>query len=335
MNIGEIESGNVVIRVLTTNLTSMTILTEEKFKGKVIQPGPKANKVVGEHGLSMAIEVIENDTPYLYLMDAGGLTQAIFENSKQLGVDLSEAKKVVLTHGHFDHFGSLLELIPLLQEGSEFIVNPNCFRQNVAIISKPGVNLPPANELGENLRQLEKDGKILVNKKMPLLNKNLVLTKLEENKIKITETNKPIELHNGIITSGEIELFDENEVTKNLYIQKGRKKYERNIFRDETAIYINIKDKGLVVITGCGHCGIKNIIKHGQKLTGIDKIYAVIGGFHEEWNPIEIVQEKFDYLESLNPEIVCGMHCTGFKFNKLMSDHSAHTLGIVGTEFHL
>ena len=60
-------------------------------------------------------------------------------------------------------------------------------------------------------------------------------------------------------------------------------------------------------------------IKHGQKLTGVDKIYAVIGGFHEEWNPIEKIEEKVKYLEALNPEITCGMHCTGFKFNKLMS----------------
>jgi len=86
---------------------------------------------------------------------------------------------------------------------------------------------------------------------------------------------------------------------------------------------------------GVTNKSIKNIIKHGQKIIDEDKIYAVIGGFHEEWNPFEVVKEKVKFFESLKPEIICGMHCTGFTFNKLMSDHPAHTLGIVGTEFHL
>jgi 7,8-dihydropterin-6-yl-methyl-4-(beta-D-ribofuranosyl)aminobenzene 5'-phosphate synthase len=334
MNIGEIESGNIKIKVLTTNSTSITLLTDEKFKGKVIQPGTNANKVVGEHGLSMSIEVMEDGKSYLYLLDAGGLTQAIFENSKQLGVDLSQTQKLILTHGHFDHFGSLMGLIPLLKEGTEFILNPNCFEQNVVIAGKPGIKLPPAEELGEKLRELNKEGKLSLNKKLPLFNKNAVLAKLEEHNIKINQTNNSVELHHGIITSGEIELFNEKDVTKNLYIQKGRKEFEKHSFRDETAIYINIKDKGLVVLTGCGHCGIRNIIKHGQRLIGVEKIYAVIGGFHEEWNSKEEIQEKVDYFRDLNPEVICGMHCTGFMFNKLMSDHPSHTLGVVGTEFH-
>ena len=48
---------------------------------------------------------------------------------------------------------------------------------------------------------------------------------------------------------------------------------------------------------------------------------------------IETIQKKVDFIKDLNPEIVCGMHCTGFMFNKLMADHPAHTLGVSGTEF--
>lgn len=116
---------------------------------------------------------------------------------------------------------------------------------------------------------------------------------------------------------------------------KSRKEFEKHYFRDETSIYFNIKDRGLVVLTGCGHNGIINTIKHGQKLTGVEKIYAVIGGFHEEWNPIPLIKEKVKYFEKLDPEIICGMHCTGFNFNNLISAHPSHTLGMVGTEFHL
>ena len=153
--------------------------------------------------------------------------------------------------------------------------------------------------------------------------------------IKIIETRAPEKLYEGVITSGEIEIFDEIELPKGLYLGNSKTEYDKHTYREEIALYINIKEKGLVIITGCSHTGIINIIKHGQKLTGIDKVYAVIGGFHEEWNPIEVIQEKVDYLGELKPEITCGMHCTGFNFNKFMSDHPSHTLGVVGTEFHL
>ena len=140
-----------------------------------------------------------------------------------------------------------------------------------------------------------------------------------ENGIKIIETNKSVKLYNGIITSGEIELTDKSETTPGVYIMKSRKEFLEHTFRDETSIYINIKDKGLVIITGCGHCGVINTIKHAQKITGVNEIYAVIGGFHEEWNL----------------KIVCGMHCTGFNFNKIMARHPSHMIGVTGTEFHL
>jgi len=329
-----IESGNLTIKVLTTNTASMTLLTEEKFGGKVIQPEATANRVVGEHGLSMTIEIQDGDESLLFLMDAGGLAQAIIPNSKQLGVDLNEVKKLILTHGHLDHWGGLSAVMPLLKEESELILNPLAFEQNYIAMPKMGGEIP-AEELGLNLKKLAKEEKFKINKKLPQLNKGMISKLAEEHKIKITQTKEPIELYPGIITSGEIELFDKDEVTKSFYIQRGRKEFQKHDFRDETAIYINVKDKGLVVLTGCGYCGIVNIIDHGKKLTGIHEIYAVIGGFHEEWNPIEKVKKKVEYFKECDPEVICGMHCTGFMFNKLMSDHPAHTLGVTGTEFHL
>ncbi|TFG01474.1 MAG: MBL fold metallo-hydrolase [Promethearchaeota archaeon] len=329
-----IESGKVVLKVLTTNTTSVTLLTDDKFKGKVIQPGPTANRAVGEHGFSMSMEIKDGDLTRLFLLDTGSITQMIIENANQFGIDLSTVEKLILSHGHFDHWGGLTKVMPLLKEGTEIILNPRVFDQNYAAVSTTGEEIP-AEELGPNLKTLEREGKLKISRKLPPFNKNLISNLAEEQGVKIIEANEPIKLFDGIATSGEIELFDVDEVTKGLYIQKSRKEFEKHLFRDETAIYINVKDKGLAVITGCGHCGIMNTIKHGQKLTGIDKVYAAIGGFHEEWNPPEMVEQKVKYIESLNPEITCGMHCTGFEFNRIMARHPSHTLGVVGTEFHL
>ena len=329
-----IESGKVIVKVLSTNETSLTLLTEDKFNGKVIQPGANANRARGEHGLALSISVTDNDTKHLFLLDTGGLSQAICNNSEQLGVNLTEVEKFILSHGHFDHFGGISAVFPQFSKGTEIYVNPLCFSQNYIAVMKSGEEIP-ANVLGESLRSLSKEGKLSINKKLPLLSRNMINKLVDQYELKLIETNEPQSLYKGIVTSGEIELFDKSERTKGIYIQKSRNEFVDHYFKDETSIYINVKDKGLVVITGCGHCGIKNIIKHGQKLTGVDKVYALIGGFHEEWNPIEMIDEKVKYIEALNPEITCGMHCTGFNFNKLMSRHISHTLGIVGTEFHL
>ena len=330
----EIESGKVTLKVLTTNEVSITKLTEDRFNGKVIQPGRTVNRALAEHGFAMSIHIQEEEESHLFLLDTGGLTQSIIHNCKQFNIDLKEVEKLILSHGHFDHFGSFPVVIPELNEGTELIINPECYQQFYAAVLNDGSEIP-ASELADSVKKLEKEGKLKLSGKLPLFSRTVVENLTNENGIKITETNAPVQLYKGITTSGEIELFDEDELTKGMYIMKSRKEFEKHYFRDETSIYFNIKDKGLVVLTGCGHNGICNTIKHGQKLTGVEKVYAVIGGFHEEWNPISVIKEKVKYFEELNPEIICGMHCTGFNFNNLMSAHPSHTLGMVGTEFHL
>jgi len=332
MDIGSIESGKVMIKVLTTNEVSLTILPKMSLIDKVKYPGAAANRAMGEHGLAMIIKITEGEETHNILIDTGGLVGTVIENSKQFNIDLSEIDKMILTHGHFDHFGSLTNVIPLLKEGTEFYLNPLCYEQFYGAVTKSG-EVIPAKELPMALKNRKED--FALNRKMPALNKNMINDLAAQNGLKIIETNNPVKLYDGIITSGEIKLADKEEVTKGLYIMKSRKEFEDHTFRDETSIYINIKDKGLVIITGCGHCGIINTIKHAQKITGVNQVYGVIGGFHEEWNPEELVEKKVEFIEQLNPELVCGMHCTGFTFNKIMARHPSHTIGVTGTEFHL
>jgi len=228
-----------------------------------------------------------------------------------------------------------MNVLPKLKDSCELIMTPSSYNQNIILVPKSGQSFYSPEVLTEKFLVLQKEKKFIYNIKLPSMNKSIIENLANQNNLKIVETNKPIKLSSGITTSGEIEIFDEKELTKGLYLMKSRKEFEKNTFRDEISIYINIKDKGLVVITGCGHTGIVNTIKHGQKLTGINKIYAVIGGFHKEWEKIEDIEDSVRFIEGVNPEITCGMHCTGFEFNKIMSRHPSHTLGIVGTEFHL
>jgi 7,8-dihydropterin-6-yl-methyl-4-(beta-D-ribofuranosyl)aminobenzene 5'-phosphate synthase len=333
MNVGSIKSGKIIVKVIASNRTSMTLPTDEKFQGKVVQPGHDSFATLGEHGIAMIIEILEENSNHLILFDTAGYMQTVINNLKQFKVKLNEIEKIIISHGHLDHYGALIPIITRLKEGSEVYLSPMCLTKGYYAMTTSGNDLA-SEELRSSLRKLKEEGKIKYYRRTPL-NRNIVYNRAIESGIKIVETSKPEKLYNGIVTSGEIEIFDERELPNGLYLGISKEEYDKHTYREEIALYINIKDKGLVVITGCSHTGIRNIIKHGQKLTGINKIYALIGGFHKEREKTENIEEVVSFIEDLNPEITCGMHCTGFEFNRIMHRHPSHVPGIIGTEFHL
>lgn len=86
------------------------------------------------------------------------------------------------------------------------------------------------------------------------------------------------------------------------------------LVKDDQALVMNIKDRGLLILTGCGHAGIINTIKYAKKVTGVRKIYSVLGGFHlsgqgyEESIPLTIAE-----LKRVDPRYIVPCHCTGWK----------------------
>ena len=86
------------------------------------------------------------------------------------------------------------------------------------------------------------------------------------------------------------------------------------LIMDDQCAIINVKDQGLVIVTGCGHSGIINTIWNAQRITGIDKIYTVIGGFHLSGAAFEpVIPETISALKQINPRYVMPGHCTGWK----------------------
>jgi len=322
---------NVKITILSNNNLDATLQTDPQFQEKVIQPFGTTAAALAEQGLVMKIEV--NTTNILY--DFGGLGFAILKNLEILKINPKTLQKVVLSHGHADHFGSFMKVLPLLGAGKEIIVSPNVYRQKLGIgyRAKPG-EIFDLDTLNKNYRVLKKENKI---QERPPLNKAFFTKLIMDNSQTLIETRDPVELAPSIWTSGEIQLFDENEVTPNFFLKINKSTFEKETFRDEIAIYIKVKNKGLIVLTGCGHTGIINIIKHGQAISRTNKIYAVIGGFHLTWSSKNQLESIIDYFKEIKPEIICGMHCTGFEFTaKLFSEMpESATLGVVGTIFNL
>ena len=95
------------------------------------------------------------------------------------------------------------------------------------------------------------------------------------------------------------------------------------LVKDDQAKVINVRNKGLIILTGCGHAGVINTIKYAKKITGVDKIYAVIGGFHLPADGgiyEEAIDPTLKELQKANPEYILPCHCTGWKATNKIID---------------
>jgi 7,8-dihydropterin-6-yl-methyl-4-(beta-D-ribofuranosyl)aminobenzene 5'-phosphate synthase len=97
---------------------------------------------------------------------------------------------------------------------------------------------------------------------------------------------------------------------------------------------MNVKGKGLVIVTGCGHAGIINTVRYAQELTEVSQVYAIIGGFHLTGGLFEkIIPDTIAELEKINPRYMMPMHCTGWSALRRLSESmpEAFILSSVGT----
>ena len=88
---------------------------------------------------------------------------------------------------------------------------------------------------------------------------------------------------------------------------------EPDLFQGEQALVFNLKEKGLVVVSSCAHAGIINTIRHAQKITGVEHVHAVLGGFHLTGAEPALIEQTVADMKSIHPDYIAPMHCTGFE----------------------
>lgn len=241
-----------------------------------------------ENGLSMLIRVQSEGKTESILFDTGTSPQGVCENAKLMDIDLGEVGTIVLSHGHYDHFGGLAEVV-------KSINNP--FLQ---VITHEDMVKPRAvtNSKGEL-------------KKYPTFPEQKSLTPAE-----IVDTKQPFLIASGFgCVTGEIPRTVEFEtgMVNNRILRDGAWVADP-LLMDERALVFNVHGKGLVVVSGCAHAGIINTIRYAQQITGVMKVYAVFGGFHLSGREFEkrIPQTVAD-LHKIAPDLVVPSHCTGWR----------------------
>lgn len=233
---------------------------------------------MNEHGLSLYIEA--NRTKILF---DTGQTGDFIENAKKLNEDLSNLEYIIISHGHYDHSGGLRKLVSMLNKYPKLIVGEEFFEPKY----KKTVN-QTYKYIG-NPFDYEY-----------LLSHNIFTEKIKDDVFYLTDS---IMVFHHFPKGNDFEKRNEN-----FYVKKN-KVYVHDDFEDEIVLGISIS-KGVVVIVGCSHVGIVNILKTIMKKTDLP-IYAVIGGTHLiEADEIRI-QKTIEELRKMNLEFIGVSHCTG------------------------
>ncbi|MEM5787785.1 MAG: MBL fold metallo-hydrolase [Syntrophobacteraceae bacterium] len=265
-----------------------------------------------EHGLSYYIETTVDGKTSSCMFDYGLDPQGVLHNIRMLGLDLGKTDAFALSHGHFDHFSGAVAILKAnqatIKKSTPFYVGEETFCRRFSL--RP--NTTEAADLGK----LEKGD-------------------IESLGLKVIEIKNPTEIIPGAYFTGNIERVTPYEkVPPTLLIQRADKP-EPDDFRGEQSLMFLVKGKGLVVLSGCAHAGIINTVKHARKVTGAEKIHAVMGGFHLINAKPEIIQNTVADIKAIQPDVLVPTHCTGFEailqFQKEMPDQ--FILNTAGTKY--
>lgn len=272
-----------------------------------------SDTLMAEHGLSLLITVYIGEKRHTVLFDTGYSQVGVPHNLKRLGVDLKEIKAIVLSHGHMDHTGSLYVLLDSMPYRVPLVVHPDAF-------------LFPRYFMLDDGTRLE-------------FPKTLVRDDLQERKIEVLESKTPsLIADNTVMITGEVERTTKFEKGLPNALMERDGEIVKDPISDDQAVIINLRGKGLVVVSGCSHAGIINTVLFAEKITGIQRVHTILGGFHLSGPAFEpLIESTIVELKKMAPEIIVPMHCTGWKAIKKFSEEfaSSFILNSVGSRFTL
>ena len=239
---------------------------------------------LGEPGVSYLIE----DEGTKVLFDVG-YSDAFITNARKMSMDLLDVDSVVLSHGHMDHTWGLIPLIRLYSEG---IV------ENLQV-KKPRLVAHPSALTGRRLGDLPEIGSLLSEDKL-------------SGYFDMGLSREPVNLTERLVFLGEIERTNEFEANRPIGSVLEGGTLKDDFVADDSALAYK-SPAGLVIITGCSHGGICNIIEYARKVCGDERVVDVVGGFHLLDPPEKQLKGTIEYLESLCPGSVHACHCTDLK----------------------
>ena len=270
------------------------------------------DQLIAEHGYSLLLTVRYGNQTESLLYDAGLGRGTAIHNLDVLGLNPRDLRTIVLSHGHADHHGGLEGFYTRVgRRGMPLVLHPDAWRERrVVFPTGVEIRMPPPSR-----NDLDREGWEIVEERGPSLL-----------------------LENRVLVTGQVDRVTDFE--KGLPIQhvKTDHGWEPDTWMwDDQAVVCHLKGKGLVVLSSCSHAGVINVLRHAQRLTGINTVYAFVGGLHLTGGLFEpIIPRTISELAAIGPQVIVPGHCTGWKATHELARQlpDAYLQTSVGTRLH-
>ena len=279
----------------------------EHFGWGISGDKPPGKTLISEFGLSMHVESGHGTETRNILIDFGFTPEALVNNSNLVGIDPAKLDALVLSHGHYDHFGGLAGF--LRQNNGKLKVKlPIYVGGEEAFCAREWTASPVRGDFGALDRKALENADLTVKyAEGPALVADHGFTTGQIGQASFEKLLSPSAMKIGVEhgMGCYAEQLPDDERTKAVIPDQ---------FRHEIATAFNLKGRGLIVLTSCSHRGVINAIRQAQATSGVKKVHAVIGGFHLAPYSDDYVRETIAALKDIDIDYVIPLHCTGEPF---------------------
>jgi len=282
-----------------------------KVNGVSVEPAPRARdyrrSLHNQWGLSLFLESQRAGEQRNVMLDFGYTPEALLNNIELTGVDPSKLDALVVSHGHFDHYGGLQGFLKKYRD-----------------VLPADVKLYAGGEDNFCHRYSGTPGQLT---DFGALDRR----ELVAQKVSVVLAETPTVVAGHAFTTGKIKRVSIEKILPNTLVEfaikdelgcdaghytsaelLGKTVPDEHIH--EHATCFNVKDRGLVVISSCGHVGIVNSVRQAQEVSGVQKVHAIVGGFHLGPAPADYLNQVVAEIKKLEPDVVIPMHCSGNNF---------------------